>query len=92
MIRARDVEAYLIRRIGRPRVHGLTKTQWAVLNLVSKGLYNKQIGEILFVTEKAIKFCLNTIYAETRVRNRVELIRWAAFTRKYGRPPGPGEL
>lgn len=55
----------------------LTKKEIAILNLLSDGKRNKDIAEILFVTEGTIKWHLHNIYAKLDVRGRTEAVSLA---------------
>jgi DNA-binding NarL/FixJ family response regulator len=50
----------------------LTEREHEILELLSKGLSNKEIGEKLFLTEKTIKHYVTNILQKLQVRNRVE--------------------
>jgi DNA-binding NarL/FixJ family response regulator len=48
-----------------------------ILELVSNGLTNKEIGESLFLAEKTIKHYMTNILQKLHVRSRVEAALWA---------------
>ena len=50
----------------------LTEREKEILELLAKGLSNKEIGEKLFLTEKTIKHYMTNILQKLQVRNRVE--------------------
>ncbi len=52
----------------------LSNAERVVAEHVSQGLTNKQVGEILFVSEKTIKVHLTSIYKKMNVKSRAELI------------------
>ena len=56
----------------------LTKREYEVFCSVLQGLKSREIGELLFVSEKAVKFHLTNIYRKLNIKNRPELIE------KYG--------
>jgi DNA-binding NarL/FixJ family response regulator len=56
---------------------GLTARELEILQLVAKGQSNRQIGELLWVTEQTVKFHLSNIYRKLGVSNRTEASRWA---------------
>jgi|GEM_PF-2638105 len=61
------------------RVSLLTPREHELMNLVAKGLVNKQIAYELGVTETTIKFHMRNIYKKLRARNRVQaLMRMSA--------------
>lgn len=51
----------------------LTPEQQTVLDLLCKGLTNKQIGDQLFVTEKTIKFHITSLNKKFKTTNRTQL-------------------
>jgi LuxR family maltose regulon positive regulatory protein len=55
-------------------VDPLTKTEFAVLSLLSQGLTNKEIADRLATTLGMTKWRTNQIYSKLSVRNRVEAI------------------
>jgi len=54
--------------------YDLTKDQLSVTELVFHGLSNKEIGNILQITEKGVKWHLTNVYKKAQVSNRVNLI------------------
>ncbi|WP_135210686.1 LuxR C-terminal-related transcriptional regulator [Vitreimonas flagellata] len=52
----------------------LTPREQELMNLVAKGLVNKQIAYELGVTETTIKFHMRNIYKKLRARNRVQAL------------------
>lgn len=58
----------------------LTERQLEVLTLVAQGLTYKQIGERLFVSERAIKYHMGEILARLHLENRSQVIAYAVRT------------
>lgn len=56
---------------------GLSKREYEVLELVSKGLTNKEIGEKLFLSESTIKTHVSNIFVKLDAKRRTEAIRIA---------------
>ena len=52
----------------------LSPSQKRTIELLMKGLSNKEISNILHITEKAIKCQLTHIYKKTRIDTRARLI------------------
>ena len=50
----------------------LTKREHSILNLVSRGLANKEVARALNITEKTVKHYMTNIMQKLHVRNRVE--------------------
>lgn len=65
----------------------LTARELQVLELISQGLTNKEIGTELSLTEKTVKHYVTTILQKLHVRNRVEaaLLARPRITGKQGR-------
>jgi DNA-binding CsgD family transcriptional regulator len=53
---------------------GLTKTEVSVVQMIYKGMSNKEIGEENFVSEETVKKHIQNIFKKTRVKNRTALI------------------
>jgi DNA-binding NarL/FixJ family response regulator len=51
----------------------LTSTERRVVELVARGLSNKEVAAALFVTPKAVEASLSRIYLKRNVRSRAEL-------------------
>lgn len=51
----------------------MTARQQEVLELVLRGLSNKEVASLLFITEQGVKWHLTNIYRNERVKNRREL-------------------
>jgi len=50
----------------------LTDREYQILELVSEGLTNREIGERIYLAEKTIKFYMTNILQKLHVRSRVE--------------------
>ncbi len=59
-------------------IEPLTRREEEVLNLVATGLNNREIGEILFVSERTIKTHVEHIIGKLSVSDRVQAAVWAA--------------
>jgi len=53
----------------------LTDRELEVLNLLAKGLANKQIAAALGISEHTVKFHVSSIYSKLNATNRTEAIR-----------------
>lgn len=51
-----------------------TKTERQVIELVAKGLSNKEVGENLGVSQKTIKFHLTNIFKKCGLKSRTQLL------------------
>jgi two-component system NarL family response regulator len=72
---APELAARLADRASSP---SLTSREIAVLELVAKGMSNKEIGAALFVSETTIKYHLKNIYAKLGASDRTEAALLAA--------------
>jgi two-component system NarL family response regulator len=72
---APEVAARLADRVSMP---SLTSREVGVLELVAKGMSNKEIGAALFVSETTVKYHLKNIYAKLGASDRTEAALLAA--------------
>jgi two-component system NarL family response regulator len=72
---APEVAARLADRVSSP---SLTSREVAVLELVARGMSNKEIGAALFVSETTIKYHLKNIYVKLGAGDRTEAALLAA--------------
>ena len=71
---ARAFEALLRREAStRELARLLTRREIEIAKLVTRGLRNKAIAELLFVSERTVKTHLHTIFGKLQVRSRAEL-------------------
>lgn len=55
----------------------LTPRERRVLQLLSTGKTNKQIGVDMFICEKTVEYHLGNLYSKTGARTRVAAVVWA---------------
>jgi DNA-binding NarL/FixJ family response regulator len=55
----------------------LTRRELEILRLVSEGRSNRQVAEILWVTDQTVKFHLANVYRKLGVGSRFDAARWA---------------
>lgn len=53
---------------------GLSECEAKVVQLVLKGISNRQIGSLLFISEKTVKFHLTRVFKKINVNSRSELM------------------
>lgn len=53
---------------------GLSPSEIGVVSYVMKGLSNKEVGNLLGVKDKTVKFHLTNVYKKTGYKNRAMLI------------------
>jgi len=55
----------------------LTRREIEILRLVAEGRSNREVGQLLWVTDQTVKFHLANAYRKLGVRNRFEASQWA---------------
>lgn len=58
----------------KPYGNEISPREQEIIDQVYKGYSNKKIADVLFVTEKTVKFHLTNIYKKCGLRSRAELI------------------
>jgi DNA-binding CsgD family transcriptional regulator len=56
---------------------GLTDREIEIVKLLTKGATNKEIGEILFITENTTKVHVKNVLEKLQLRNRQQLVAYA---------------
>ena len=64
-------------RIHVPNHVELTPTETKVVQLVAKGLSNREVAEKLSVSRRTIESHVSNMLNKTSLKNRTELARWA---------------
>ena len=59
------------------KIVSLTPRELEVINLISRGMKNKAIGEGLFISENTVRHHLTSIFDKLCVSSRLELILYA---------------
>lgn len=54
----------------------LTEKQMIVLNLLSKGLTNKEIGNQMYITENSVKSHITSLNKLLNTKSRLQLLNW----------------
>jgi len=78
------IASKLLRQISRPpessqnSPESLTEREMEVLNLLAKGMANKEIAESLVITERTVKFHVSAILTKLGASNRTEAVTIAA--------------
>ena len=65
------------RQVGEPG-DSLSPREQEVLDLVSQGLTNKEVGEGLYISENTVKYHMKNILDKLHLQNRSQVIAWAA--------------
>ena len=55
----------------------LTRRELEILELVAEGRSNRQVAQLLWVTDQTVKFHLANVYRKLGVRSRFDAARWA---------------
>lgn len=74
---ARPTEQQLASRAVGLAEPKLTRRELEILKLVSEGRSNRQVAELLWVTDQTVKFHLANVYRKLGVRSRFDAARWA---------------
>jgi DNA-binding NarL/FixJ family response regulator len=56
---------------------GLTERELGILQLVGKGMSNKQIGKKLFISDRTVQAHLSNIFSKLNVNSRTEAVMYA---------------
>ena len=76
-------ESFAVWGVAKPAVAagappaGLSEREAAVLEAVSRGLSNKEIGRQLWISEQTVKFHLRNVYRKLGITSRTEAARYA---------------
>lgn len=54
----------------------LSKRETEILELLAKGLQNKEVAAQLFISDATVKKHIENIYSKLQLRSRVELVNW----------------
>jgi DNA-binding NarL/FixJ family response regulator len=64
----------------------LTDREWEVLRLVAEGNMNREIADLLSISENTVKFHMRGILEKLHLRNRTEVAAWVAAQAPPGGP------
>lgn len=65
-----------------PATVELTPTEVKVVQLVARGMSNREISEVMNVSQRTIESHVSNMLAKTSLHNRTELARWAIESKK----------
>ncbi len=54
--------------------YGITNREKEIIQLIFSGKSNKEIGEILYISVKTVKYHIYNIYRKLKIKNRIELV------------------
>ena len=63
--------------VGRDEFDGLTERELEILRLVGKGLTNKRIGQLLYISDRTVQAHLSNIFSKLGVESRTEAAMYA---------------
>jgi DNA-binding CsgD family transcriptional regulator len=55
----------------------LTRRELEILRLVASGRTNRQVAELIWVTDQTVKYHLANVYRKLGVNSRAEAVEWA---------------
>ena len=64
------------RKAARQALGGLTRREWEIATLISKGRTNRQIGEELFITERTVDRHVSNILLKLDIHTRGQITKW----------------
>jgi DNA-binding NarL/FixJ family response regulator len=70
----------------RPR---LTRRELEILRLVARGRTNRQVAQLIWVTDQTVKYHLANVYRKLGVGSRAEAVEWAFHNGLTDRTPVP---
>jgi DNA-binding NarL/FixJ family response regulator len=70
----------------KAKIAALSNREREVLDLVSEGLKNQEIGERLFISDHTVRHHISAIFAKLDVSGRLELILYA-YRHRLAKPP-----
>ena len=69
-------------------IEELTPMEWKVIERIERGSSNKEIAEMLFLSEGTVRNYLSTILKKLQLRDRTQLAIWALQMRRKNYPAG----
>ncbi|WP_172679125.1 response regulator transcription factor, partial [Clostridium paraputrificum] len=64
-------------KVNSENVKSLGKTEWKVIVQIGRGLSNKEIAKVLFLSEGTVRNYLSQILNKLELRDRTQLAIWA---------------
>ena len=71
--------------VGNKAVEELTRTEWKIIAQIGKGASNKEIADILKLSDGTVRNYLSTILNKLDLRDRTQLAIWAVQTNVAGK-------
>ncbi len=56
------------------KIESITKREREIINMVSRGMKNKQVGKTLFISEATVRHHLSSIYSKLDLEDRLNLV------------------
>lgn len=75
--------AYVERKYQREKYKEISESEMRVLLILCEGKINKEIAEIVHLSEKTIKNHIGRLFSKTNTQNRQELLVWAINNKVY---------
>ena len=73
----RSAPEYRLRPTGERQMERLTPREWEVVQVVARGLTNRQIGDALVITQGTASLHVKHALAKLGMNSRVQLATWA---------------
>lgn len=61
----------------KPIDHDLTERECVIMKLMADGYSNKEIGDIIFLTEGSVKNCITQLLAKLDLKDRTQIVAFA---------------
>lgn len=68
--------------VGEKNISQLTRAEWKIISQVERGASNREIAEILKLSEGTVRNYLSTILNKLELRDRTQLAIWAVQTQR----------
>lgn len=67
-------------KVNKKNIETIGKTEWKVIQQVGRGLSNKEIAKVLFLSEGTVRNYLSQVLNKLDLRDRTQLAIWAVET------------
>ena len=67
-------------KVNKKNIETIGKTEWKVIQQVGRGLSNKEIAKVLFLSEGTVRNYLSQVLNKLDLRDRTQLTIWAVET------------
>lgn len=61
----------------KPTEYDLTEREYVIMKLMADGYSNKEIGDIIFLTEGSVKNCITQLLSKLELKDRTQIVSFA---------------